>query len=207
MTISGRLSHVLGKRLDRPSGSHALYFVMVQRAVRPMDARVLMTVEEYFRTPFDGPDRDYVDGEVVERNMGELPHATLQTELAHMLRNLAQTLGIRVLTEIRIQVAATRFRVADIAVWRAGPIGQRIPTVPPFLVVEILSAEDRLVRLQPKIREYLAHGAEWVWVIDADERRALSYTQADLGGGLVDELRTQNPDITVPLPALFAALD
>ncbi len=180
---------------------------MAQRAVRPMDARVLMTVEEYFRTPFDGADRDYVDGEVLERNMGELPHAILQTELAHMLRNLAQTLGIRVLTEIRIQVAATRFRVADIAVWRAGPIGQRIPTVPPFLVVEILSAEDRLVRLQPKIREYLAHGAEWVWVIDPDDRRALSYTPADLGGSLVDELRTQNPDITVPLPDLFAALD
>ena len=104
-------------------------------------------------------------------------------------------------------MAATRFRVADIAVWRAGPIGQRIPTVPPFLVVEILSAEDRLVRLQPKIREYVAHGAEWVWVIDADERRALSYTPADLGGALVDELRTQNPEIIVRLSDLFAALD
>ena len=157
--------------------------------------------------PFDGPDRDYVDGEVVERNMGELPHAILQTELAYMLGNLAQTLGIRVLAEIRIQVATTRYRVADIAMWRAGPIGRRIPTVPPFLVVEILSAEDRLVRLQPKIREYLAYGVEWVWVIDADERRALSYTPADLGGALVDELRTENPDITVPLPGLFAALD
>ena len=63
------------------------------------------------------------------------------------------------------------------------------------------------MRLQPKIREYLAHGAEWVWIIDPDERRALSYTPADLGGALVDELRTQNPDITVPLPDLFAALD
>ncbi len=29
------------------------------------------------------------------------------------------------------------------------------PTIPPFLVVEILSLEDRVVRLQPKIREYL----------------------------------------------------
>ena len=172
-----------------------------------MDTRVLMTVEEYLRTPFDDADRDYVDGEVLERNMGELPHAILQTELAHLLRSLAKPLGIRVLTEIRIQVAATRFRVADVAVWRDGPIGRRIPTVPPFLVVEILSAEDRLVRLQPKIREYLTHGVEWVWVIDPDERRALSYTPADPGGALVVELRTLNPDITVPLPNLFAALD
>ncbi len=60
----------------------------------------------------------------------------------------------QVLPEIRIEVSPTRFRVADVAVWRPGPIGERIPTIPPFLVVEILSLEDRVVRLQPKIREY-----------------------------------------------------
>ena len=172
-----------------------------------MDARVLMTVEEYRHTPFDGPDREYVDGEAIERNIGELPHARIQGELFYRLRSLATSLGLHVLPEIRVQVAATRFRVADVAVWRAGPIGQRLPTVPPFLVVEILSAEDRLVRLQPKIQEYLAHGVEWVWVIDPDERCALSYFPADPGGALVDELRTQNPDITMPLAELMSALD
>ncbi len=166
-----------------------------------------MTVEEYLHTQFDGPDREYVDGGVVERNMGELPHAILQAEMIYILRSLGKSLGLRVLTEIRIPVSATRFRVADVAVWRSGPIGQRIPTVPPFLVVEILSPEDRLVRLQPKIREYLAHGVEWVWVIDPDERRALSYAPADPGGALVDELRTQNPDVTIPLADLLSALD
>ena len=35
---------------------------------------VLMDVEEYLRTSFDGSDCEYLDGEVVERNMGELPH-------------------------------------------------------------------------------------------------------------------------------------
>jgi len=172
-----------------------------------MNTRILMPIAEYLHTSFDGPDRDYVDGEVVERNIGELPHAVVQTELTYVLRSLASSLGLRVLTEIRIQVAATRFRVADIALWRAGPIGQRIPTVPPFLVVEILSPEDRLVRLQPKIQEYLAHGVEWVWVVDPDERRALSYSPAIPGGTPADILRTQNPDLAVPLADLFSALD
>jgi len=166
-----------------------------------------MTIEEYRHASFDGPDRDYVDGEAIERNMGELPHALLQGELIRRLSSLATNLGLQVLPEIRIQVAATRFRVADVAVWRAGPIGRRIPTVPPFLVVEILSPEDRLVRLQPKVREYLAHGVEWVWVVDPDERRALSYSPADPGGTLVDVLRTQNPDLAVPLANLLSALD
>src|SRR3990167_4596810 len=98
-----------------------------------MDARVLMTVDEYLHTQFEGSDREYIEGKVVERNRGELPHAILQAELVYVLRNLAKSVGLRVLTEIRIQVAPTLFRVADVAVWRAGPIGQRIPTVPPFL--------------------------------------------------------------------------
>jgi len=94
-----------------------------------------------------------------------------------------------------------------IAVWRAGDIGKRIPTVPPLLVVEILSAEDRLIRLQPKIQEYLAHGVKWVWVIDPDERRALRYSPSDPGGTLVDQLQTSDPDITIPLADLLSVLD
>lgn len=172
-----------------------------------MTTRVLMTVDEYRHAQFDGPDRDYVDGEVIERNMGELPHALLQAELVYRLRSAGQTLGLRVLTEIRIPVTPTRFRVADVAVWRPGPIGQRVPTVPPFLVIEILSPEDRLVRLQPKIQEYLAHGAEWVWVIDPDERRALTYSPTHPAGTLVDELRTQNPELVIPLGDLLSVLD
>ena len=172
-----------------------------------MDARVLMTVKEYMHTSFDGPDREYVDGEVVERNMGELPHARLQGELFYRLRSFADSLGLQVLLEIRIAVSPTPLRVADVAMWRSGPIGHRIPAEAPFLVVEILLPEDRLVRLQPKIQEYLAHGVEWVWVIDPDERCALSYSPADPGGALVDELRTQNPDITIPLADLLSILD
>ena len=171
-----------------------------------MKTPALMSVEEYLHTQFEGSDREYLDGEVVERNMGELPHAILQAELVHRLQSLAAALHVTVVTEIRIQVSPTRFRVADVAVWRSGNIGRRIPTVPPFLVVEILSPEDRLVRLQPKIQEYLAHGVEWVWVIDPEDRRALCYSPANPGGTLVDELRTENPSIAIPLGEVLAAL-
>ena len=172
-----------------------------------MNPRVLMSVDEYLHTAFDNADCDYVDGEIVERNMGELPHAEIQARLIQTLAAPAGPLRLRVLPEIRVQTTPTRFRVADIAVWRPGDIGKRIPTVPPFLVVEILSAEDRLVRLQPKIQEYLAHGVELVWVIDPDERRALSYSRANPGGTLVDELRTESPALVIPLGDLLSALD
>ena len=91
-------------------------------------------------TSFDGADCEYLDGEMVERNWGELPHSTVQGRLIYLLMQSAERLGIQVKPEIRVQIHARRYRVADIAVWRAGNIGQRFPTVPPFLAIEILSA-------------------------------------------------------------------
>jgi Uma2 family endonuclease len=180
---------------------------MTMTASRPADTRVFMSLEEYLRTSFDDADRDFVDGEVFERNMGELPHAQLQGALLQRLWASGVELHLQVMPEIRIQVSPTRFRVADVAVWLPGDIGSRIPTVPPFLVIEVLSAEDRLVRLQPKIQDYLRHGVAWIWVIDPDERRAMRYSPSDPGGSVVTELRTENPAIIVPLAELFSALD
>jgi Uma2 family endonuclease len=168
-----------------------------------MSTKILMDVEEYLRTSFEGSDCEYVDGEVVERNMGGLPHGDVQLTLGSLLRRLRKTLGIRVSTEVRIQINARRFRIPDISVWRDDNIGSRIPTVTPFLAVEILSPEDRMVRVLPKIQEYLSIGVEYVWVIDPEERAALSYSRQHLEGAVVTTLRTENPDIEIPLESAF----
>lgn len=164
-----------------------------------MATKVLMPVEEYLRTSFEGADCEFLDGEVVVRSMGELPHSTVQVELSFLLRQMRDKLGVQVKSEIRIQINPRRYRVADLAVWRAGNIGSGIPTLPPFLAIEILSAEDRLVRMQPKIQEYLSIGVEYVWVIDPSEREALVYSQKVPTGRLEEVLRTENPVIEIPL--------
>jgi Uma2 family endonuclease len=170
-----------------------------------MTTKVLMDVEEYLHTSFDGADCEYLDGEIVARNMGEMPHSIVQKILMYLLTQMESQLGIQVMPEIRIQTRPRRYRVADIAVWRAGYIGERIPTVPPFLVIEILSAEDRMVRMQPKIREYLDFGAEWVWLIDPEEKQALCYSQQNPAGWACDVLRTENPAIEIPLESALGA--
>src|SRR5580698_3908497 len=96
-----------------------------------MSTKVLMDVDEYLHTSFDGPDCEYLDGEVVERNMGDLPHSDVQTTLAVLLRALRRQLGIRVSVELRIKITPTRFRIPDISVWRDDNTGGRVPTVPP----------------------------------------------------------------------------
>jgi Uma2 family endonuclease len=158
-----------------------------------------MSADEYLRTVFAGADCEYLDGEIVERNTGELPHARVHGELIYLLTGLEPKLGIQVISVIRIRIHERRYRVADIAVWRAGNIGKRIPTVPPFLAIEILSPEDRMVRMLPKIQEYLSIGAEWIWVIDPDEGKALIYSQASPAGVLSDILRTEDPAIEIPV--------
>jgi Uma2 family endonuclease len=165
--------------------------------------KVLMDVEEYLRTSFEGSDCDYLDGEIVERNMGELPHGDVQLTLSRLLWRLRKTLGIRVVPEIRIQIGPRRYRVADIAVWRDDNIGTGIPTVAPFLVVEILSPEDRMVRMLPKIQEYLSIGVEYVWVIDPEEKAALRYSRKHPEGAAATTLRTETPDIEIPLESAF----
>jgi Uma2 family endonuclease len=164
-----------------------------------MSTKVLMSVDEYLRTSFDGPDCEYLDGEIVERNMGELEHADVQTTLAYLLRQLRRSLGIRVTTEIRVRISPTRYRVADVAVWRDDNIGKRIPKFPPFLAIEILSPEDRITRMQPKLTEYLSIGVEWIWLIDPIERSAICYSHRNPAGALTETLRTENPTIEIPL--------
>ncbi len=166
-----------------------------------MTTKLLMDVEEYLHASFDGADCEYLDGEIVERNMGEMPHSTVQKILMFFLTQMESRLGIQVLPEIRIQTEPRRYRVADIAVWRAGYIGERIPTVAPFLIVEILSPEDRMVRMQPKVREYLSMGAEFIWLIDPLEGQALCFSQQNPAGWACDVLRTENPAIEISLEA------
>jgi Uma2 family endonuclease len=167
-----------------------------------MSTKVMMDVEEYLRTSFE-LDCEYLDGEIVERNMGEIPHGDVQFTLSSLLRQFRKTLGIRVLVETRVQISARRFRIPDIAVWKDDNIGTRIPTVPPFLAVEILSPEDRMVRMALKIQEYLSVGVQWVWVIDPEERAALVYSQAHPEGVSAIVLQTQNPNIEIPLENAF----
>ncbi|HEY0264213.1 MAG TPA: hypothetical protein VGC07_06800 [Granulicella sp.] len=50
-----------------------------------MATATFIPVEEYLKATYR-PDRDYIDGELQERNVGEQPHAHLQAILAGIFR-------------------------------------------------------------------------------------------------------------------------
>jgi len=170
-----------------------------------MAASVAISVEEYLRSMYR-PDCDYVDGEVIERNVGEFGHSLIQGILVGIFRDLAKTLPIRVMPELRNHVSPTRYRIPDLCVMLKSQKVEPILNSPPFLCIEILSPEDRMSRILERVKEFLAFGVPQVWVIDPETRTAYSYT-AHEGRQVQDRLTTVNPELTVSLTEVFAELD
>lgn len=167
-----------------------------------MPSTTSIAIEEYLAKHFR-PDREYIDGTLVERNVGEWAHSRVQMALSAYLYNRRDTLGIHVVPEQRVQVKATRFRVPDICVVAGDEPGEQILTRPPFLCIEILSKEDRMSEMQERIDDYLSFGTPYVWIVDPRTKRAWEHT-SDGSREVKDALRTMKPDISVPLTELFS---
>jgi len=160
-----------------------------------------VSVSEYLNTSYR-PDCDYLDGELLERNVGERDHSRLLGLLSWYLGSREAEWGILVAISLRMRITATRFRVADITVITGGPPAGQIVTEPPFLCVEILSPSDRLAEMQDRIDDYLAFGVRYVWVINPRTRHAYIHTSAGIQDVRDGVLTTQNPDIRVVLGEL-----
>ncbi len=170
-----------------------------------MAASLAVSVEEYLHTMYR-PDCDYVDGEVIERNVGEFSHSLIQRILMRILLDLERKHPIRVMPELRSRVSATRYRIPDLCVMLKSQKVEPILNSPPFLCIEILSPEDRMSRILERVKEFLAFGVPYVWVIDPESRTAYQYTP-DEGRQAREHLSTTNPEITISLAEIFAELD
>ena len=70
-----------------------------------MSTKTLMSVEEYLHTSFAGADREYLDGEVVERNKGNDSHSAVQVEFSFRFRLQKDRTGLHVRTDLRYRVS------------------------------------------------------------------------------------------------------
>ncbi len=166
-----------------------------------MATGTVVTLSEYLTTSYR-PDCEYLDGELLERNVGEWDHSRLQIALSHYLYAREKQWGILAVTEQRVQVKATRFRVPDISVLDGPPPGGGIIVDPPFLCIEILSPSDRMKEMQERIDDYLNFGVRYVWLLHPRTRRAFVYTPDAVREVKDGILQTENPDISVPLAEL-----
>ena len=141
-----------------------------------MGTTTLIPVEEYLHTS-SRPDRDYVDGLVLERH-----------------------LGITVWTEWRVQVKPTRFRIPDVCIVRGPEPEEPVLTSRPYACFEILSSEDRLSEMEERVADYLAFGVPYVWIVDP-ERQKIYRSEAGRRTEVVQietDLFTIGPEILFP---------
>lgn len=166
-----------------------------------MSTATAVSLKEYLNTSYR-PDCDYLDGELLERNVGEWDHSRLQMLLSQYLFSREKQWGIVVVPEQRVQVKARRFRVPDITVIAGDPPAGPIITKPPFLCIEILSPSDRLTEMQERIDDYLSFGVRYVWLINPRTRQTYVYSAAGIREVRDGVLATENPDVRVVLDEL-----
>ncbi len=109
------------------------------------------------------PDCEYIDGEVVERNVGKGKHAYTQSKLLVKLTAQNGGKGLIVLVEQRTKVSPTRVRIPDVCVVAEL---EEVISKPPLLCVEVLSPDDRWSRVIASLSDYQSMGVPCIWVID-----------------------------------------
>jgi Uma2 family endonuclease len=166
----------------------------------------LWTIREYLSTTWS-PDREFVDGRIEERNLGEKEHSIIQRYLTFLFMLKRAEWNVEVFPELRTQIDASNFRVPDLLVVRAGQPFDRYLTRPPLIAVEILSPEDRLTAMQVKAAQYRAFGIENIWIVDPEQKIAYRYTSAGLEEVRAGELNVDGTPIRVVLGELFAELE
>jgi Uma2 family endonuclease len=162
---------------------------------------MLVSLEEYLDTAYS-PDREYVDGVVVERNVGERPHSRVQGNLIFCFGRRCEHLFPWPSQRVRT-IPDRRSRVPDLCVTLQDP---KIDVFedPPFLVIEILSKRDEMGEVLEKLAEYEAFGVPHIWLIDPRRRKAFTY-----GSGRLEEVRADAliaGEILVPLEDVFLGL-
>jgi Uma2 family endonuclease len=166
-----------------------------------MAVATVISVEEYLRSSYDG-DCDFLEGHVVERNVGELDHSDVQSSCLYYLGLQYKSYWCGV--EVRVEVKPNRFLVPDVTLVSGGKPKGRIITSPPTLTIEVFWPDDRAADLQDRIDDYLAFGVPTVWVINPVSRRAFVYTADGMREAKGGFLRTADGVIEMPLTAIFA---
>ena len=169
-----------------------------------MAAAQLVSLEEYLHTTYR-PDRDYIEGELRERNAGRHENSRLQFLILLALGKKEEEWQIHTLPEQRLSVGQRRYRIPDILILDATAPRMPVIETAPLLCIEILSPDDRMSEILDRASDYLSLDVPETWIFDPAKRRAYVYSHQGLHeAGQDGTLRCGNVEIA--LPDLFSKL-
>ena len=165
-----------------------------------MGASSAVSIKDYLQTSFPDLDREYRDGEILERSMPDYLHGKAQALLVVFFAMLRGRLPLFAASETRLQMGANKVLIPDVAVFYAvEPATQ--PVTPPLIAIEILSPDDRLSAVREKLEEYRAWGVPHVWLVDPHSRRLYACEGALYAceGALTEVASLTIPDLSIEL--------
>jgi len=151
---------------------------------------------------------EYLDGQLVERHVGEHKHSRLQTLTIFELGTRERERRFHVLPAQRLRVlgAKHRYRIPDVCVMALPYHSEPVLTTPPHLVVEILSTDDETADVLAKVADYLRFGVAHIWIANPYKHTLQEVDRNDIRycADLVLETDLVGP---VDFNALFAKVD
>src|SRR5215470_9335409 len=106
-----------------------------------MASRLQVAPSEYLATSFDGTDREYVRGEIVERSMPDYIHGRMQAKLLIRFGEFETSHRLFGCSETRMLLAPDLYRIPDVAVFAETEPQERVSSRPPLVAIEIVSPD------------------------------------------------------------------
>jgi Uma2 family endonuclease len=135
-----------------------------------MSARTGVSVEEYLHLSFPDLDREYRDGEIVERSLPTYLHGKTQGILIAIFIALRSKMSVFPSVETRMKIRTGLYLVPDVAVFYPDEPSD-VPENPPLIAIEVVSPDDRLAAAREKLEEYRTWGVRHVWLVDPYSKR------------------------------------
>ena len=163
-----------------------------------MSVETLISIEEYLGTSYS-PDREFRDGVLVERNVGDKAHSRLQGRLTIYIGRRRKQWRIEIYPELRVKVRKKWYPIPDVCIYTLPDFEGRYPERPPLLWIEILSHDDRMVDVWAKANELIEHGVPYVWIIDPNTLESELRTAGGVQAVIDKTLRLPDSPIVIPL--------
>lgn len=174
---------------------------MVQTPSKPV------TLEEFLKLPETKPASEYIDGKIIQKQMPQGKHSTIQTEQVTVINAALKPRRIaRAFTELRCTFGG-RSIVPDVSVF----VWDRIPRdengeianvfqLAPDWTIEILSPEQSQTKVTKNILHCLKYETQMGWLIDPDEKTVFVYLPREQ-----PEIFDQ-PEQQLPVPSFASEL-
>ena len=162
----------------------------------------VLTVDEYLNSSWR-PDREYVDGILMERTCPTIAHALLQRILILYFAQWEESLGLRVLPEVRTQIVeGARYRIPDILLCRTPLPEGKIVNAVPLAVIEILSPGDKMAEVLDRFRDYARLGVLHILQMDPERFIAHRFEQGSLTETRFENLALSHGSLPVDIQGL-----